>query len=84
MDVWKKMSAEEQGMYEAACQVSIAWTLSYAPSAQTPQIEEFEAGGSIVKRFPETRDWPIYVSQPIVCCKVKSKKTHCTAKPTIR
>lgn len=53
MDVWKKMSAEEQGMYEAACQVSLAWTLNYAPSAQTPQIEEFEAGGTVVKRFPD-------------------------------
>ena len=40
-------------MYEAACQVSLQWTLAYAPSAQTPQIEEFEAGGTIVKTFPE-------------------------------
>lgn len=53
MDVWKKMSTEEQSMYEAACQVSLAWTLNYAPSTQTPQIEEFEAGGTIVKRFPD-------------------------------
>ena len=53
MDVWNGMSAEERAMYEAACQVSMAWTLNYAPSAQTPQIEEFEAGGTVVKRFPD-------------------------------
>ncbi len=53
MDVWKGMSSEEQSMYEAACQVSLAWTLNYAPTAQTPQIEEFEKGGTIVKRFPD-------------------------------
>lgn len=53
MDVWNSMSAEERAMYEAACQVSMAWTLNYAPSAQTPQIEEFEAGGTVVKRFPD-------------------------------
>jgi len=53
MDVWNGMPAEEQAMYEAACQVSMAWTLAYAPSAQTPQIEEFEAGGTVVKRFPD-------------------------------
>ena len=53
MDVWKGMSGETQAMYEAACQVSLGWTLQYAPSAQTPQIEEFEAGGTIVKRFPD-------------------------------
>jgi TRAP-type mannitol/chloroaromatic compound transport system substrate-binding protein len=53
MDVWNGMNAGEQAMYEAACQVSLAWTLQYAPSAQTPQIEEFEAGGTIVKTFPD-------------------------------
>jgi len=53
MDVWNGMSAEDQAMYEAACQVSLGWTLQYAPAAQTPQIEEFEAGGTIVKRFPD-------------------------------
>ena len=53
MDVWNGMNAVEQAMYEAACQVSLAWTLQYAPSAQTPQIEEFEAGGTIVKTFPD-------------------------------
>ncbi len=53
MDVWNGMSEQEQGMYEAACQTSLQWTLAYAPSAQTPQIEEFEAGGTIVKRFPD-------------------------------
>ncbi|EFO30222.1 trap dicarboxylate transporter- dctp subunit [Roseibium sp. TrichSKD4] len=53
MDVWKGMSGEDQAMYEAACQVSLGWTLQYAPAAQTPQIEEFEAGGTIVKRFPD-------------------------------
>jgi len=52
MDVWNGMSGAEQAMYEAACQVSLAWTLQYAPSAQTPQIEEFEAGGTEVRRFP--------------------------------
>lgn len=53
MDVWNGMTAEARAMYEAACQVSLAWTLQYAPSAQTPQIEEFEAGGTVVKRFPD-------------------------------
>ncbi|MCS5592809.1 MAG: TRAP transporter substrate-binding protein [Gammaproteobacteria bacterium] len=53
MDVWNGMNAQEQAMYEAACQVSLQWTLSYAPAAQTPQIEEFEAGGTIVKEFPD-------------------------------
>jgi TRAP-type mannitol/chloroaromatic compound transport system substrate-binding protein len=53
MDVWNDMSEQEQAMYEAACQVSLQWTLAYAPSAQTPQIEEFEAGGTIVKTFPD-------------------------------
>ncbi|MEW7008436.1 TRAP transporter substrate-binding protein [Lentilitoribacter sp. EG35] len=53
MDVWNDMGSEKQAMYEAACQVSLAWTLQYAPSAQTPQIEEFEAGGTIVKTFPD-------------------------------
>ncbi|MEL6768108.1 MAG: TRAP transporter substrate-binding protein [Pseudomonadota bacterium] len=53
MDVWNDMSEQEQAMYEAACQVAMAWTLNYAPSAQTPQIEEFEAGGTVVKRFPD-------------------------------
>ena len=53
MDVWNGMSDQERAMYEAACQVSMAWTLNYAPSAQTPQIEEFEAGGTVVKRFPD-------------------------------
>jgi len=53
MDVWNGMSGAEQAMYEAACQVSLAWTLQYAPSAQTPQIEEFEAGGTEVRRFPD-------------------------------
>ena len=53
MDVWNKMTAQEQSMYEAACQTSLVWTLNYAPSAQTPQIEEFEADGTIVKRFPD-------------------------------
>lgn len=53
MDVWNGMSEAEQAMYEAACQVSLAWTLQYAPAAQTPQIEEFEAGGTIVKTFPD-------------------------------
>ena len=53
MDVWKGMSEQEQAMYEAACQVSLAWTLQYAPAVQTPQIEEFEAGGTIVKTFPD-------------------------------
>lgn len=52
-DVWNAMSAQEQAMYEAACQVSLLWTLNYAPSAQTPQIEEFEAGGTEVRRFPD-------------------------------
>ena len=47
------MSDGERAMYEAACQVSLAWTLQYAPSAQTPQIEEFEAGGIEVRRFPD-------------------------------
>ena len=47
------MSAAEQAMYEAACQVSLLWTLAYAPAAQTPQIEIFESGGTIVKTFPE-------------------------------
>ena len=47
------MSKSEQGMYEAACQVSLAWTLQYAPAAQTPQIEVFEKGGTIVKSFPD-------------------------------
>lgn len=54
MDVWNAMSAEQQAMYEAACEVAMAWTLNFAPSAQTPQIEEFEAGGSVVKRFPDS------------------------------
>ena len=53
MDVWNAMSAGEQAMYEAACQVSMAWTLQYAPAAQTPQIEVFEEGGTIVKSFPD-------------------------------
>ena len=53
MDVWNGLNAGEQAMYEAACQVSLAWTLQYAPAAQTPQIEEFEAGGTIVKSFPD-------------------------------
>ncbi len=53
MDVWNGMSAAEQAMYEAACQVSMAWTLQYAPAAQTPQIEVFEGGGTIVKSFPD-------------------------------
>lgn len=53
MDVWKGMSSGEQAMYEAACQVSLAWTLQYAPAAQTPQIEVFESGGTIVKTFPD-------------------------------
>jgi len=53
MDVWNGMSEQEQAMYEAACQVSLQWTLAYAPAAQTPQIEEFEAGGTIVKTFPD-------------------------------
>lgn len=53
MDVWNDMSSGEQAMYEAACQVSLAWTLQYAPAAQTPQIEKFEAGGTIVKTFPD-------------------------------
>lgn len=53
MDVWNGMSEQDQAMYEAACQVSLQWTLAYAPSAQTPQIEEFEAGGTIVKTFPD-------------------------------
>ena len=53
MDVWNDMSAGEQAMYEAACQVSMAWTLQYAPAAQTPQIEVFEDGGTIVKSFPD-------------------------------
>lgn len=53
MDVWNGMSKSEQGMYEAACQVSLAWTLQYAPAAQTPQIEVFEKGGTIVKSFPD-------------------------------
>ena len=52
MDVWNGMSSHEQAMYEAACQTSLQWTLSYAPAAQTPQIEVFEAGGTIVKEFP--------------------------------
>lgn len=54
MDVWKGMSSSEQAMYDAACQKSLAWTLQYAPAAQTPQIEKFEAGGTIVKTFPES------------------------------
>jgi TRAP-type mannitol/chloroaromatic compound transport system substrate-binding protein len=53
MDVWNGLSDGEQAMYEAACQVSLAWTLQYAPAAQTPQIEEFEEGGTIVKSFPD-------------------------------
>ena len=53
MDVWNAMSSGEQAMYEAACQVSMAWTLQYAPAAQTPQIEVFEEGGTIVKSFPD-------------------------------
>ncbi|MEO1399264.1 MAG: TRAP transporter substrate-binding protein [Pseudomonadota bacterium] len=53
MDVWNAMSTGEQAMYEAACQVSMAWTLQYAPAAQTPQIEVFEEGGTIVKSFPD-------------------------------
>ena len=53
MDVWNGMSDQERAMYEAACQVSVAWTLNYAPTAQAPQIEEFEAGGTVVKRFPD-------------------------------
>jgi TRAP-type mannitol/chloroaromatic compound transport system substrate-binding protein len=53
MDVWNGMSESEQAMYEAACQTSLQWTLAYAPAAQTPQIEEFEAGGTIVKTFPD-------------------------------
>ena len=52
MDVWNGMTSAEQAMFEAACQVSLAWTLQYAPAAQTPQIEEFEAGGTVVKTFP--------------------------------
>lgn len=53
MDVWNAMSKSEQAMYDAACKVSLAWTLQYAPAAQTPQIEVFESGGTIVKTFPE-------------------------------
>lgn len=53
MDVWNGMSSEEQAMYDAACQVSLSWTLQYAPAAQTPQIEVFESGGTIVKSFPK-------------------------------
>ena len=53
MDVWNAMGAGEQAMYEAACQVSLAWTLQYAPAAQTPQIEVFESEGTIVKSFPD-------------------------------
>ena len=53
MDVWNGMSDAEQAMYEAACQVSLQWTLAYAPAAQTPQIELIESGGTIVKTFPE-------------------------------
>ena len=53
MDVWNDMNAQDQAMYEAACQVSLAWTLQYAPAAQTPQIEVFEEGGTIVKSFPD-------------------------------
>ena len=53
MDVWNGMSSQEQAMFEAACQVSLQWTLAFAPSAQTPQIEVFEKGGTIVKTFPD-------------------------------
>ena len=53
MDVWNGMSSAEQAMYNAACQVSLSWTLQYAPAAQTPQIEVFESGGTIVKSFPK-------------------------------
>ncbi|TRD14840.1 TRAP transporter substrate-binding protein [Palleronia caenipelagi] len=53
MDVWNGMSDAERAMYDAACQQALQWTLAYAPSAQTPQIEEFEAGGTEVKRFPD-------------------------------
>lgn len=52
MDVWNGMSEAEHAMFEAACQTAMQWTLSYAPAAQTPQIEEFESGGTIVKTFP--------------------------------
>ena len=53
MDVWNGMSSQGQAMYEAACQQSLAWTLQFAPAAQTPQIEVFEKGGTIVKTFPD-------------------------------
>lgn len=54
MDVWKSYSKQEQAMIEAACQTSLMWTLNAAPPAQTPQIEAFEASGTVVKRFPDS------------------------------
>lgn len=53
MDVWNGFSDQERAMMNAACQTSLMWTLNAAPPLQTPQIEEFEAGGTVVKRFPD-------------------------------
>lgn len=51
-DVYNEFTDLEKKQLEVACQANIVYTMSVAPAAQIPAIDEFKAKGIEVKRFP--------------------------------
>jgi TRAP-type mannitol/chloroaromatic compound transport system substrate-binding protein len=51
-DVYNEFTDLEKKQLEVACMANIVWTMSVAPGAQVPALEEFKKAGIEVKRFP--------------------------------
>lgn len=51
-DVYNEFTDLEKKQLEVACMANIVWTMSVAPAAQVPALEEFQKAGIEVKRFP--------------------------------
>lgn len=52
-DVYNKFTDLQKKQLEVACMANIVWSMSVAPAAQVPVIEEFKKQGIVVQRFPE-------------------------------
>ena len=53
MDVWNGLDEQTQDAITIACRATVAWSLAAGPQPQPDVIEEFEANGVEVRRFPD-------------------------------
>lgn len=52
-DVWNELDERQQDMIWTACMATVTWSVQVAQGRQAEIIEEFEANGVEIRRFPD-------------------------------